>query len=222
MLKSMRKSKNRYFLPHFGYPWGRPCTQKSGVAEYATQCCMTYNTKCRLLTHEHWCSPYCYIKCRHYRTTISAACLATLLLPLKLHYCSLPSHTPVAPQATTLAPLRLQFCGLAGHTSVAIQATTLAPLRLQFCGRAGHTTVAQQATFPLLLPNTLLHSLPSHLSLPSSTPSPTSHPHPLPFPSTLPCPDILSMSTMLVYVESWTGEGCGKGKGVRIRGRGGG
>ena len=75
----------------FGY------TQKSGVAEYATQCCMTYNTKCRLLTHEHWCSPYCYIKCRHYRTTISAACLATLLLPLKLHYCSLPSHTPVAP-----------------------------------------------------------------------------------------------------------------------------
>ena len=24
MLKSMRKSKNRYFLPHFGFPWGRP------------------------------------------------------------------------------------------------------------------------------------------------------------------------------------------------------
>jgi len=20
----MRKSKNRYFLPHFGFPWGRP------------------------------------------------------------------------------------------------------------------------------------------------------------------------------------------------------
>ena len=24
MLKSMRKSKNRYFLSHFGFPWGRP------------------------------------------------------------------------------------------------------------------------------------------------------------------------------------------------------
>jgi len=24
MLKSMRKSKNRYFLPHFCFPWGRP------------------------------------------------------------------------------------------------------------------------------------------------------------------------------------------------------
>jgi len=24
MLKSMRKSKNRYFLPHFGFPWGHP------------------------------------------------------------------------------------------------------------------------------------------------------------------------------------------------------
>ena len=24
MLKSMRKSKNRYFLPLFGFPWGRP------------------------------------------------------------------------------------------------------------------------------------------------------------------------------------------------------
>jgi len=24
LLKSMRKSKNRYFLPHFCFPWGRP------------------------------------------------------------------------------------------------------------------------------------------------------------------------------------------------------
>jgi len=24
MLKSKHKSKNRYFLPHFGFPWGRP------------------------------------------------------------------------------------------------------------------------------------------------------------------------------------------------------
>jgi len=33
MLKSMRKSKNCYFLPHFGSPWRRPCGNLA-------KCCM--------------------------------------------------------------------------------------------------------------------------------------------------------------------------------------
>jgi len=33
MLKSKRKSKNRYFLPHFCFPWGRPCGNHA-------KCCM--------------------------------------------------------------------------------------------------------------------------------------------------------------------------------------
>jgi len=40
-LRALKFSRNRSTL----------YTQKSGVAEYATQCCMTYNTQCRLLTH---------------------------------------------------------------------------------------------------------------------------------------------------------------------------
>ena len=49
MLKSMHKSKNRYFLPHFGFPWGRPWGNHA-------KCCMDGN---------------CLAVCAHLTITVS-------------------------------------------------------------------------------------------------------------------------------------------------------
>ena len=49
MLKSIRKSKNRYFLPHFGFPWGRPWGNHA-------KCCMDGN---------------CLAVCAHLTITVS-------------------------------------------------------------------------------------------------------------------------------------------------------
>jgi len=44
---SMRKSKNRYFLPHFCFPWGRPWGNNA-------KCCMDGNwTRCLQIVSQH-------------------------------------------------------------------------------------------------------------------------------------------------------------------------